>query len=794
MNGLLNGLTVLDLGWGLAGPLVGMMCADNGADVIKVEPPGGEPFRHVAAAHVWNRGKRSLALDLKSAGGVQALIDLCRDADVLIENFRHGKADELGIGYARLHKANPRLVYASITGYGSESPRKDRPGYEHLVDAWLGLPWHVQCYRDGPGFNAFPIASYGAAFLATTGILAALRARQTTGRGQRVETSLVDGAFALGTMSWQWSERPVSRVDMTATKPSLPRRLLLTMGVLECGDGRHIIIHTGVPGRFAAALQVLGILDKVTPAAPAVEKNTPLTDEERAFLLAEIPRILKTRPRQHWIEQFQAADVCCLPIDQPGAVWVDPQTIYDATVVAVDDPHWGDIRMTGPTLKCPQAPPRIGRAAPTIGEHNAELLPRTSTAAAAAPALPQAPGALLGHPLKGVKIVDFGSYYAGPAASRILCDLGAEVIKVEPLQGDTLRGTATAFRAAQRGKRSISVDLKAPAGREIAHRLVARADIVTHNMRPGAAERLGLGYKDLLQVRPDLIYLYSPGFGPGPRAHLPAFAPLLSGMAGLHWQAAGRGNPPVSWWITNEDQIGGCMGAIWALMGLWHRRATGRSVYLEASLFNAALFASSEVVTRPDGEVLFRFELDNAQTGYHALCRMYAARDGWVMIVAAQEREWRRLGLVLGLEALASDARFGTISSRKKHETQLTQIIAAWVGAHTAQDAWQLLDAAGVPAEIVQPAQTTSFFLNEENLHSGQVVEFVQAEYGRMRELGHAIRFSETPGYIHDPAPLLGEHTQEILAELGYPATVIEQLTRDNVVRRTENPLKPMAV
>jgi crotonobetainyl-CoA:carnitine CoA-transferase CaiB-like acyl-CoA transferase len=780
MPRLLDDVTVLDLSWGMAGPFAGMLMADNGADVIKVEPPGGDPFRFVPSYHVWNRGKRSVILDLRSDSGKARFLDLCCRADVLLESFRPDVMDGLGLGYEALARRNPRLIHVSINGYGSTHARANEPGYEHLVDAWLGLFNETQCYRGPPGFNAFPLSSFGAGQLAAIGALAAMAAREITGMGQHVETSLVDGAFVLNTMQWQWSERASSKLDMVSIGAKLPRRHLMSVGILRCGDGRDLWLHTGVPGRFAAALEVLGIADKVSPAPPNLEKNAPLTEEERQYLLAEIPRILKTRPRDNWITAFQGADICCLPVDPPGVIFRDPQTEFDRTVVSVDDPDLGPVKMVGPVLKCADAQPRISRPAPRPGQHTdaimAELGKRPQVQSGGAPGSVK-------HPLEGIRILDFGSYFAGPSASKILADLGAEVIKIEPLQGDTLRGSPGAFRAAQRGKRSLAIDVKASEGRAIVQKLVQNSDIVTHNMRPGAAERAGIGYADLARLRPDLIYLHSPGFGnAGPRSNLQAFAPLVSGMVGLPYLAAGEGNPPLPFWVTNEDQLSGPFGACWMLMALHHRRRTGRGLRLESSLFSTAMMAASEVILDRSDKPIFRFEVDPAQTGYSPLCRLYKTGDAWLVLIAMLDKDWQRLCKVEGLQGLADDHRFAGRADRAANPSALGEILESWFAQRTGDDALRLLRAQGVPCELSAPSRLESWFFDDDNIKSGRVVHYTHAEAGEVRETGHSIRFSATPGIIRRPSPLLGEHTREILRELGFSDGDVERLREQRVV------------
>ncbi len=158
MAGLIEGLKVVELSWGMPGPIAAMLLADNGADVIKVEPPGGDPFRYYKPYHVWNRGKRSVIADLKTAEGRAFLFDLLADADIMIESFQPGEMEKLGLGYKDLEARFPRLIHVSITGYGPDHERRDEPGYEALVDAWLGLHNEQPGKRPGPRYISFPIA------------------------------------------------------------------------------------------------------------------------------------------------------------------------------------------------------------------------------------------------------------------------------------------------------------------------------------------------------------------------------------------------------------------------------------------------------------------------------------------------------------------------------------------------------------------------------------------------------------------------------------------------------------
>ncbi len=779
--GLMSGIKVIDLTWGMAGPVATMLFADNGADVIKVEPPGGDPFRYLKAYHVWNRGKRSVTADLKTPEGKQFVLDLCRDADIVIESFRPGAMDRLGLGFDEMHKKFPRLVYTSISGYGADHPRRNEPGHEGLIDTYLGMHDEQQGTRPGPRYNALPVASYGACFLAGMGALAALRARDITGRGQHVETSMADGLVMLNIMNWYWSEQHCDKGKTTPPAGKLFMRHLMQLGVMGTSDGKFMQVHTGPVGKWQQAIALLGLKDKVPDLPIGQEKALPFPPEEARFLEKAVPEALAQKPREHWLKVFEEADIAALPVDPPGVAFDDPQIVHEKLIITVDDPELGPIKMVGPTMKCPQAPPAVRGPAPTVGQHNAEV--RAELAAAKPRAVPPPTGKSLKHPMEGVRILDFGAFFAGPFASKMMSDFGADVIKVEPPAGEAMRNSDGPFRAAQRGKRDIAIDMKSKEGQAIMRDLIAKADIITHNMRPGAAERLGIDYESAKKIKPDVVYLYAPGFGStGPRVHLQAFAPMVSGMCGVLSQAAGKGNKPCQT-VTNEDHINGSLGAVWLLMGLNYKNRTGQGVYMEASLMTSTLFAQGETILKPDGTPVFRFESDSQQYGLGPLERLYPTADGHVCMVAATPREWQALTKVQGLEALATDKRFAERAGRDKDADALAGVLEVWFKGRSTNDAVAALRKTGVPCEVPHASRNVDYFFDEQNVKLGRVVSYEHKKFGKMRDMGHAIRFSETPGHIPGPSPLLGEHTVEILREYGYAEDKIKAFVDQKLVR-----------
>lgn len=369
--GTLDGLTVIDASWGRAGPMATGLLADHGASVVRVEPPGGDPYRGFVSRAAYDRGKQSLVLDLRTAEGAEAMYRLLEGADVFVQSWQPGTADKLGLGYGPLHARFPRLVCCAITGYGLDGPLAGRKGYESLVAARIGTM--AAGGQDGrPVYPGVPIGAIGAALLAVIGVMAALVQREATGEGQQVDTSIYDGALSFLNMFWEGLEHlPDEAPGRAAAKP--PRRFL--MASMRCGDGEYLGVHTGAAGSFNRLMDALGLSDRV-PAPPGNrEKVVPLTDEEAAVVRDEVPRVFASRPRAHWLERLRAYDVCAIPVLRPGEALSEPQALYNDVVVEVDDPVTGKVAEVGVAARMAD-PGRVRGPAPVPGQDTDELLAR----------------------------------------------------------------------------------------------------------------------------------------------------------------------------------------------------------------------------------------------------------------------------------------------------------------------------------------------------------------------------------------------------------------------------------
>ncbi|HKZ72996.1 MAG TPA: CoA transferase [Steroidobacteraceae bacterium] len=381
-------------------------------------------------------------------------------------------------------------------------------------------------------------------------------------------------------------------------------------------------------------------------------------------------------------------------------------------------------------------------------------------------------------PLAGITVVDFGMYVAGPYVSVILGDLGARVVKVEPLGGEPGRVYFRGLAACNRGKRAISIDMKSAAGAEIVRRICEQADVVHHNFKPGVSARLGVDASTLRRSRPGMIVLETPGYGAsGPRAELPGFDMIFQAYCGHEYHAAGEGNPPLWYRFAIIDFAAGMLGAMAVLGALYRRRRTGEGAALSVSLFDTGIYLLSELLKHGDGSVAGVGRMNPAQTGFHPAESLYQTKDGWIAIAARDDAMAAALARVLGCEAAArrARARWGE-PERSAIATRLREFSTA--------DSQRLLRDAGV---WMQPCRTDAArqLLSSAALRAvGTSLAGTHPKYGGTLQIGPCVSLSATSldPSDRDHIPALGEHTRDLLPELGYAPADIDALYARKVV------------
>jgi crotonobetainyl-CoA:carnitine CoA-transferase CaiB-like acyl-CoA transferase len=372
--GALSGIVVLDASQVMAGPFCAMHMADLGADVIKIEPPGGESTRHMPGAkgtdspgfNALNRGKRGIVLNLKMDAARDVFVRLVRYADVVIENYRPGVMAGFGLDYGRLTAENPRLVYASVSGYGQTGPDAEKGGFDLVAQGVAGLMSVTGAPGGPPVKCGIPVTDLGAGLFLLAGIMAALYDRMRTGRGQYIDTSLLEAGLALSV----WEATQYFSGGGIPEPTGSAHRMGAPYQAFRCGDG-YITIGAWSDRLFARLCDVLGHSEwRERPEFGTSDGRVA----HRATLAALIEAITMRQPRQHWLDLLDAHDIPCGPINSYEEALRSPQAIARGMVQQVDHPTLGRVETLGSPLKMSATPPVTGRPAPRLGEHTMQVL------------------------------------------------------------------------------------------------------------------------------------------------------------------------------------------------------------------------------------------------------------------------------------------------------------------------------------------------------------------------------------------------------------------------------------
>jgi crotonobetainyl-CoA:carnitine CoA-transferase CaiB-like acyl-CoA transferase len=370
----LEGVRVLDVTQVMAGPFCAMQLSDMGADVTKVEPPEGDSTRRMAGAsgsdspgfNAVNRGKRGIVLDLKSPAGQDAFRRLLRRTDILIENYRPGVMRAFGLDYASLAPEHPSLIYASISGYGQTGPDATKGGFDLIAQGVSGLMSVTGEPGRPPVKVGVPLTDLGAALFALSAILAALHYRDRTGRGQYIDTSLVEAGIALSV----WESAEYFAEDRIPEALGSAHRMFAPYQAIRCADG-YITLGSANDRLFERLCTLLGHPEWTAEPDYA---NATLRVRHRAGLAERIEAITAQSPRQYWLARLDAAGIPCGPINNYAEAFADPQVLARGMVVELEHPSLGRVRTPGSPIKMSETPPSIRRAAPLLGEHTREVL------------------------------------------------------------------------------------------------------------------------------------------------------------------------------------------------------------------------------------------------------------------------------------------------------------------------------------------------------------------------------------------------------------------------------------
>jgi crotonobetainyl-CoA:carnitine CoA-transferase CaiB-like acyl-CoA transferase len=786
MESICGGLNVLELGSGsVAASIAGVVLADAGARVVKVEPPEGDRLRthNPSGFLVWNRGKESLVADLRTPEGQQRIRDLATHADVVIEGFAPGRTAEWGIGADDLRALNPALIHCMITGFGSSGPYAALKAYDSLVSAKAGLwargSW---AHRDGPIVFPVPWASFGAAMQSVAGIMGGLLVREKTGRGQALDATLVAGLDPID----YFVSTVVQVMAKRGEKPSADARAAMSASrfgvLLATRDGRFVQTSTMLPHQGKALCEVAGVahcLEDPRFAGLPTFSNADDAQEWEDLLL----EAFRAKDLDHWLPLLEASPNVAFEVAVTSEEGLThPQIVHNGDVVTVDDPAHGAIRQVGPVGHFEKTPIGPTRSAPALGD-NAGPLATHEFPVGGSPA-PK-------HPFDGITVVEFGCFYAMPYGTAMLAALGARVIKIEDGKGDPHRnsfGPEVASTKTTAGKESLSVDLRTAEGRAVAQQVVANADAFVNGFRSGVAEKLGLGYTELSELNPKLLYVHAAGYGTdGPYAHRALYAQAAQTVAGSfgrqvgYWMDPAQSEgfsvmelqavvlPRLNMLVDGDSNAALVLLAALSL-GLYQARKTGVGQFMRTSMIGTNAWAYSDDFCSYDNKPPVPL-CDDEYYGTSAVDRVYpASGDGWVCLAVRSEAEFSALRATMGLPEVGAE------------DDELEALLTARFAERTAAEWESVLTAARVGcAEVNMVGQPVFTSYDPVLRETGLTVAVEHPVFGEIVRAAPPVAFSETPGRVAPPC-LRGQHNRTILAELGYSEDDIAKLEELNAV------------
>ncbi|MBS0334497.1 MAG: CoA transferase [Proteobacteria bacterium] len=724
--------------------MAAMFLGDFEAEVVKVEPPGGDYLKDHPGYLAFNRNKQVATLDLETPRGLADALDLIAGADVAIFSEPPGRLEALGLEAATLTKAHPGLVHAWMPPYGVRGDWSRIPPHHSLLSALSGVAFRQGAYADQPVHLVLPLIWYGQGVLGASAIGAALLERGRSGRGQAVTVSGLNAVSEVSGPVRVLAAPPLPRGQPLGASPSYR--------LYECADGQWFFLGCLFANFYLKCFEALGLADDWEALAvdPLRARDTLTT-------------VFRSRPRAEWLQILQDHGVPCAPVG-PREPWFAGEAVAEGGLRQVFvHPTLGEVALPGPPARLTRTPASI-RGLPRRIERPPAWPPRP-------PAWPEREVAGAA-PLAGVRVLDLGTVIAGAHGGGVLANLGADVIKVEPPDGDPFRSDGGAFMAYNRGKRGLGLDLKQPAARDLFYDLVRKADVVLDNYRYGVRERLGIDYARLKAINPQIISCSINAYGDkGPRMTLPGFDPLLQAEGGMQ-QAQGGGDEPILHTIPVNDVATSAIVSMSVIAALNARDRTGEGQEIITSLMAQSLtFQLAEVVTyegRPPNDLGGRDCL-----GPRALHRFYECADGWLGLVCDSEAAAHALGRTLAVE-------LGDEPLTAPRDGPLARAVAQALRAWPRDIAVESLLSAGVGAA---PALRAGEAMESEWLWDNHALEIWRhPRLGEICGVRSYADFSRTPAGFRHPTPELGEHSSAVLRELGVDEARIAALLASGAV------------
>ncbi|WP_197375073.1 CaiB/BaiF CoA transferase family protein [Mycolicibacterium baixiangningiae] len=789
----LDGFRVVDLSTGIAGAYCTKLLADGGAEVVKVEPPEGDPLRGWSASGADTGGDGALFSYLACSkhsvvagpSDTSFVDDLLASADAVVWSRGSSIAEHPDLAPQAIHRRHPGLIVTAITPFGLDGPWTDCPATEFTLQAWSG--GIVGLGRGAPDRAPVYVGGQIGDYLAGAYASVATLASRVRGVGELIDLSMLETQIAGLTYYPVTYHRMLDRPWRDARKLTVP-------GIARAKDGL-VDIGCGTAQQWFDLCAMTGHdewIDEDSPVSITAQANEK-AEELYAWVAEQTVEEIRDLASAFRIPNAPVANgenITALDhYVERGSFTTNPRDGF----AQPGHPY----RLSPAVLRAPQPAPRLGEHTEAYRRNG--IPGRHGDASTTGNAVSRA------LPFEGLRVLDMTTFWAGPSCTHILALLGAEVIHVEstrrpdgtrliagiPATEDQWWERSPIFSGLNTNKKGLTLDLHTARGRELLNRLIATTDVVVENFTPRVLDHLGLDFAAVQALRPDAIMLRMPGFGlDGPWRDNPAFAYVIEAAAGISWLTGYPDRNPNEPYSVGDPNAG-----IHALNGLLlaleHRRRTGQGVLVEAAMVDAALNVAAEQVIEYTayGALLGRSGNRGPVSAPQNLYRSndideFGRPDSWVAIAVSTDAQWAGLCTAIGAVDWAADPALDCADGRRAAHDHIDERLSQWCVERSADDIVGCLWDAGVPvAKVMQPHRQ---------------IELPQLSHrGFFEEVGHPVnrptphsslpfRMSAGPQRFHrHPAPLLGQHTEELLAELGLSADEIAQLAADNVIGHT---------
>ena len=768
--------------------------ADLGADVIKIEPPGGDPNRllppfagniehperSLAFIHA-NTNKRSIVLDLERESDRETFAKLLASANLFVEATALGYLERFGFDDQRFIVALPHLVIVSVTPFGRTGPYRHYKGSDAIANASGGFLFgqgdNMKGQCTAPSHLAYQMAGAMAAMLSLAGI----RHARETGTGQRIDMSLQEAL----TFTNSSSIARYSRENRLERRPGAKAYGGAGTNIYRCKDGRYVHFTTNMPHMWKEFAQ--NWMTEQSLAGPEWE-NPRYRDEHSEKVAKAFAAFIGQFDADDFANQAQARHLAAAPLNTIGQFVDCEQNLAREWLQEIEHPVIGKYKAPGAPMRLSVTPMRVRRPAPLLDQHRQEIVAELENRSVNAPRKPADEFQARQPMLRGLRMADLTQQYAGPLGTELLAYYGMEVVKIETGTIASKEREAAVHACMNRAKLGCTINLRRPEGKELFRHLVAKSDVVVDNFSSGVLERLGFSFDALQKINPGIVQAVMPGWGlTGPLKSWVAWGWQLLAYTGI-MRLWGYPDSPMETRckIAWPDRVGSVTMALGVLAALEYQARTGKGHFIEAGMLEAqgSMMGPAILDCTVNGnewDAMGYREILGAPYAPYG-CYPCSGEDNWIIVACAGDDEWQSMAGIIGPATWAGDPRFARKAGRQAHREELDQSLSKWTARYTAKQVFRLLQEAGIAAGI--PSSGEDLFYDIHLRARGHIVETEARPWGKIAHHGLPGIPSLSTASAARPAPWIGAHNDQVFGKiLGLSKERIEELKQSEAIK-----------